>query len=1508
MGYIRLRTFFVLWMSGCALSVYPKGPGGPFNGERSQVLSGTNTGVISVDKSGLQEICDSISKYTSGTGVSNKKYFEAVTSTNEYQTAQTYLGETWPEDNGQTTAEECQTLLDNTVLALEKAFRKAPFEYVQNNCKVWYEQFFGTVNQGNGGYTETEWNQLYESSDYAFILAQAESVLTDYAGREQEIPYDRIWKKGGNASGGSAENTSEESTENIDGIIPMTEELIKDQISSYKNAVMELRNILKSVNNNSSGAYDSLKEKDLYKVPFGWFQSSDWEVEGSGNFSFDQNTYNQTLVRIYLDRLNTEISFIDVTFTYRSTITSVQEEMSKYFLEDEQTSANDDWNSVNDIVAGFETLLNGASFNAATGEYVCGDAVYTSLEGLQEFLNSHQADVQNIPQTLEQKLTDYERTLRDFIADAQKLYAHLGGDDAEVGTTVLKPSLLEAINKATETVNNGSLLLSNYTKGYADLKAVYDEVYKSYQELIDELKQVLASAQTENQKWNDEDLSAVILSAEDIVQKATSVEAMDSEITSATESLQTSVKIATERFTLNENLEKIKKYQKMYGDEDLSLQALLEESASVSGVEALMAQNLKIQEKLTAVEEAYQSASEQLLDRIDDSKRYYEAWKDARDMEALKEAYEKAESIHLANSTEDTKNILALQDAYKELDDIYAELGGYSDPFEARQELAALIAEAEIYWKKYQYDDLRNAINEANRNINSETRYILNQQITNLQTEMDNAKLQYSSIMTRLKTQYSVTEQRMSVRYGEDLLEEDQAFLKMVNDSIQPSPTIEGEFVCTNVPLLQEYYRGLQTLADNADQLWDTAVKNFYTSIQEADLLYNSTYPDDEGLREAIAYAQSEYAKIADNYLTIASVEGLQEALEQEVARVETNDRRGVANQFIRLYAEINRNFETYGSDENSPHTSAAKTYLEANKGLYEEFANLSGDDIIIYTLPELMNFVSEATTVRDAYNLFCGAADQLVATIENAENYNSQYYEDRLEDNNLYRTIEKAKWARYESLNMDSLECYNYALQDTLAQTAVAYRKTLQTMNSSRSLARSKHIIYYGSASEESEIMDAYNKAEAYLNDLCFTHLEKMTVELDTCYRYAEDSCAVLEEEIQQVIDDAESLNNLMNDTDFDRIIATAINARYSNDGRIAAIRENITVLQNECEGQKAKYEEAATSLNGYIADARDLLEKLYDQNLETSIVSAEEIFDKSDWEQSDAAFYTLIMETGDMLLAEQNRVSQVLAEKLTEIWQTLKSARDEAYARNTLYYGSNNTDNEIMKVYNESTPYLEADDLNAIALMVDSVSNSYVNAAVRCLNLEAEIDNLVRKSSPLATLMEDDSLSTLVKEATDSRNVAEARVLAMDAVLQKLREAYESDAALYDQGMYDLNDSILTARDLLLQHYDAGLEKVIAQAEEVLTNAGKTSSSCTKYADLVEQIHLLATEMERVRKEMITTSVDVLLDGEREVTIYTLDGYFVKRVRLSDPNALRNIPKGIYIVDGKKMVLPQK
>lgn len=1477
-----------------------------------------------INKVALQAICDSIGKYTTGgEQEAYNAYFAAVKSSSEYSEAQTYLDEDWPEavevtdpgEPGQSPTDAeleemesgYQATVDALALSLTKAYKKAPFEYVKSQVSTWHANYYGVANGGNGDYTAQEWQALYDESDYALIAMQADEVLAAYSGREEEITYEEIWRKKAAGDGTEDPGTSEE--EIMDGIIPLTEDLLGDQATSYKNKVLELKNLLQMIAGDETGKYDELKASSIYTTPYAWFSSEDWGITGTEspeeNFSFDQNTHNQTAVSVSIDRLNTMVSFVDVLYAYHSSADDARTEVNTYFAEDERTDSNADYKAANDVIAAFETLLENPSYNAETGQYVCGGQAYASLEALTEALNEVQAEVQGIPQTLEEKQAAYEQTLRDLIATAQKLSTHLS--TAESG----KDALLEAITAATTAANNSTKQLSNYTDATAALQTAYDTAKAAYDELAEALGQAIGNATTQNSTWQDSELATAIQTAQTVMENAGNVEAMDTDISTAMANITAAMDAAEARFGMKSVAEQLKACQALYGDADGSMQALVDESATTTALDAVRSLTQRMQEKIDAVEAAYEEAKAQLQDRIADSKRYYENWKDTRDMEALKEAYEEAETVYAANTTEQVRDIAALQEAYVALDAVYADLGGYSDPYEARQELIELIAEAEVYWEKYQYNDLRNAINEANRNVNSDTRYVLNQQIANLQAAMDNAVLQYTTIMSRLEAQYPVTEAKMKERYGDDPSEwpeEDRTFMETVKADMQPSETSEGEFVCTNVPVLQGYYRDLQSMVAEADALWDAAVEAFYNAIQEADLLFTSSYPDDEALGAAIAHAEEEYAKIAESYLTIASVEALQEALAQEVARVETADRRGVANQFIRLYVELNNAFGQYGSDENTPNTSDVKTYLAENQAVYEELNSLSGTDLIEYTLPELMAFVEEATAVQERYQMFCSAVDALDATIESAETSNGQYYEDRPTDNNLYRTIEKAIWAKEESFNQDSVESWNYALRDTLSQTALLYRSTLQKMNSARSAARNKHIIYYGSATEESEIMDSYNKAEAYLEDLCLTRIEKMTLELDTCYYHAQDSCAVLETEIQQVIDEAERLNTLMQDSDFDLSIAQAINARYSNDGRIAAIRAAIETLQAACAVQEEAYAAAAAALEEALADARQLLGNLADDALQAAIASAEAVAAKADLALADAATCAAITEACDSLMAEQARVESLLDGLLAEALQALQEARDEAFARNTLYYGAGSTDNEIMKVYNEAEAYLDSGNLEDIALMTDSVNNSYVEAAVRCLQLEAEVDNLARKASPLATLMEDDELAAMITEATASRNVSEARIPAMEAVLPELQALYETDSALYDEAVVDLNDSVATARTLLLQRYDVALETAIAEAETALDNAGKTSASCTMYADLVLQTGQLAQEMERVRQAIEASSIDAVQAGDREVEVYTIEGYLVKRVRLSDPDAFRFLPEGIYIVDGKKMFLPKR
>ena len=79
----------------------------------------------------------------------------------------------------------------------------------------------------------------------------------------------------------------------------------------------------------------------------------------------------------------------------------------------------------------------------------------------------------------------------------------------------------------------------------------------------------------------------------------------------------------------------------------------------------------------------------------------------------------------------------------------------------------------------------------------------------------------------------------------------------------------------------------------------------------------------------------------------------------------------------------------------------------------------------------------------------------------------------------------------------------------------------------------------------------------------------------------------------------------------------------------------------------------------------------------------------------------------------------------------------------------------------------------------MIDSVNNSYTAASVSCAQKEAELDNLIRKSSPLATLMEDAEFAEIIKVASDCRYRLDGRILAIDSICPSLKETY-TDIAL--------------------------------------------------------------------------------------------------------------------------------
>lgn len=1488
MKRVRLQTFLVLWMSGSMLYFYAQRPKlGLGVAGQSEVVSPEGEQTNGIDISRLRAICDTIDKYSELETYGS--YFSAVQKHDAYENAQVII------KGGK--INYSQDEIDQITLVLNQQLRRAPFDYVKDNNKSWFEVYYGERKNEPGVYAESDWDTYYENSDYCLIADSAQKVLTAYQDKWQEIPNDLIWDQFGALKKTvlTVEDGNEDKKENDkgSGIVFSAQTIINEQASSYKKTTENLYSVLGIIKDN----YTPLHEQEWYTKPLSWF-------DAEGDFLHNYKTHNQTLIKAYIDRIKLEMSLYDAITTYVAGADGVKDQASQYFTEEEMNASgiSPEWEEIEQSIESFRNEASLAKYDATNKKFLCGGQQYEDLSELQNSLDPKLATLQNLIDSLEKDRKQLIGKLDSLTLNVQKLI-----NVKNSGTDKLSEYLVEANN-----VIESSSYLSLYRTVQEKLEDEYNRVKVLYLNLVKEFGDEIEKVEESNQNWQDETLKALVLEAKALLPKAEQFEVNETQIVLFTQSLREELPVAEMRFKMGEAIADLEKIIELYGDADQSMQALIDESKSLAQINEMNAHCTKIAEKILAVEADYVKASENLDQLIIKSERFCEKWIDFdENFKELDAANKEARQIYTANTTETKKNIEALQKAYDDLYAIFDRLGGNSDPYEAQQELLACIKEAQEYYEKYQYDELNDAIKEAESHKTEDQRHILIEQIAKLKAAIENVKVQYSSVSIRIVEQYAKTEKKLKECYGtEEFWQElDRDFMKTVHDSIQTVTSNEDaeELACTNVSLLQKYHRELQTVEQNAGSAWDKVVSDFYNTILEAELLFSSNYPDDQQLNEAIVQAKEKYENIHSDKPVIHEINGWLDALDYEMARVETNDRRNIANSYIKLYYDIQKEFEEYGSDENTPRTSDVKKYLEENKGLYDELKQSTGG-LIEYTIPELEKFVEEVTAVRDRYAMFCLSVDNLREVIKKAEAENAKYYEDRLEDNNLYRAIVKAKWAETESLNMDSLNWYNYALADSLRQTDLNLRAVHQRLNGARILAKNKHTVYYGKTTRQSEILDVYVKSESYTTAWCFTYLEKMILELDTCYYHAKDSCEVLEKQIQLMIADADALNRLMNNEDFDAVIAAAINACHSTDGRIAAIYEYLETLEVASKEQQEKYKEAVNILQSRIVAAGSLLDKLYDKVLETAILRAQEVVDKADWNQEDASTFLVIQTTGGELLKEQERVEGQFKDLLAEAINKLQDARTEAYTRNTLYYGLEHTDNEIMKVYQEAEEYLESDNLNDIALMIDSVNNCYVSAAVRCLKLEADIDNLVRKTAPLATLMESSELATLTTEATECRNQQEGRILAMDAIYTKLNELYLENAAMYDQGVADLYDSVMVAKDLLYLHYDVILEKSIAQADEVLKNAGKTSASYTKYSDLLLQQDVLAKEMERVRQEMIETSINNIQKEEQEVAVYTLDGYLVRKVRLSNSDALRGLPEGTYIIGGKKVFIKRK
>ena len=1434
-----------------------------------------------VDKSKLTDALALAKQKTEDTD--KKEYYPKLDSWEAYKDAATI--------NEKTDATEVE--VENATLTLNRAIKKAPFDYVLANIDTWYETYYGekpveaSDPTGYAAYMKV-WNE----SDFKILKETADNILTNYQGQEENINDEEI-------DGGEDiidedkldDNGKPTITPGKPGIIQQSKDC-RDITALFTNKKATLESRIDTIDGNKK--YNEIRNKENYTIPKGWYTSKP---------DFSYTDHNLTSVILYINYINDEISFVDLKSIYLSSITSAEKETNSYFTEEEQTESNEAWKGAIQAVNNFDTKINGAEINRASGHYTFNDTIYSSLIDMQKKMNEAQAEILNIATQLENKLSDFKTELQKAINTAKRLYMQLkSSEDGESSYQKLNKAITEAEKEATTSTK----ILSTYQNAIQAIQKVYQESKNYYDGLVEQLQTVTDAAKTNNQIWSDAALGTEIATAEGILEKAKSIETAEIEIVNSTTRLQDATSLADSKFKMNKGVNTLKTYQSIYGDEDNAMATLITEAnnAAIVDIENLI---LRINTKITDTEKAWTTAKTNLEDKIEASKAYYTNSGAIKDLEELKEAYEQAQNILTDNSQENQRNIKALSDAFTALNEVFIRLGGESDPFEARQNLIRKIDEAKECYAKYNYESLGIVIRTAESYKNSDTKYILQEQFTLLEKEIKTTKEQYTIIIGRLDTQYKVTNAKIKERYAdEDIPQEYKDKLEAVAADLAAKEESgdEDERVCTDIPTLQGYYSYLQNIVSDTDAQWNKAISNFWDAILEADLKFSSNYPDNEILKKAIEDARAEYDKIHDDYKTIASVQQLQKNLDLALATVESADRRNIADQFIKEYNEIDANFQTYGSDEKSPNTSNAKVYLNENHDLFEE---LKGQTII-YSLNELTEFVNEAKQVKEAYLLFCKVAATLDTTILNATEYKTKYYGDESETG-LDKAIERATWARQESFCLDSIETSNFALKDTMAVTERLYRNTLSTMKVARNTAKAKHNTYYGSNVTESEIMTAYNEAEQLLTVTLIRQLEAMTTTLNECYREAERICTEKELEIQRLINQADTLNVLMADEIFDETIAEAVNARYSNDGRISAIGIHLESLQTAFDLQCQKYDDAITALQATLTTAKELLGKQANEALGVGIAEAEAIANKADKTSTKASTYKELTDANESLKAIVESINQEIGKKLEEAHNNLVQAREQALAKHNLYYGIKETESEIMEVYKESEAYLESDNLNDILAMIDSVNNSYTAASVSCAQKEAELDNLIRKSSPLATLMEDAEFAEIIKVASDCRYRLDGRILAIDSICPSLKETYTDNSTRYDDAVYELGDSIAEARLLLTKMKDEILQNAITTAEQAFAAAGKTSAASTKYSELTIQITALAKEMERVRKLIeIATSIDAINIEDKEVEIYTTQGFLVKRVKLSDNDPFRNIPDGVYIVDGKKVYIHAK
>lgn len=1197
---------------------------------------------------------------------------------------------------------------------------------------------------------------------------------------------------------------------------------------------------------------------------------------------------NITTIKDNGNILATLVALTDVKIEAQKSSDEALETLNQYFTAEEQNGANPEWQKVNALI---ETL------NDVIATATEANDIYDAQAKVNESLNNLST------------LSSGRRTaLQDKLNEAKQLLGVLA-DQAEEGKDNHHRLLQAVITEATTLLNSDSKVLSAYTGAAEKLDAQIEESTTYYEECAKGLSDLIATVESWNEEVQDKDLAAALQTAKEKSALAAEMQLIDTSIDKAVTDLQEAYELAQNRNRANAEIKSLQECIDTYGDEDGRLTELQEKAKNVSNSTAEQLWD-EIENAIKATKALSETCQTELTAMIERAERYYSRWQTTlgEKLDNLKTEIDNKKQ--LLNKEE--KNIANLKEAYTELDNVYREAGGYSDPYEYQQTLGKLIDEAEKVQDKYNYASLGDAIAASKSVVGSEDTYKLQQQRNELQREIEQTQKQYILLTQSLDEYISNTvEPKMAARYADDIPEDQAELIEKVKADLQLSQeeeAVEGDRVCTDMMLLQQYQRNMQTMLTDVDAAWNKAVADLEKAINETKLTFDQNYPNEEKLGDAINKAQSILKEInTAPYQIIANVEQAIKNLDTALMNVEGSLRRGVANNWLEIYTNLEKNIEKYGSDENSVPTSNAKQYVEKNEDLNNELTNAELN--IPYSMTTLEAWLNEIKAVEQVYSEFCKASSILRESVKNAKVDLVTYYGDRTEDTHIQLAVDKAEWAIYESCNQDSLVFYNLALKDSVALTLKDYGNAVSELRMARNVANSKHNVYYGTDVKESNILTMVAEADVLIkNEKNIYTLQEKTIAVNGCYADIQSACAQLEEEIQTWIDRAEALNRLMQDDVFDNSIAEAINARYAQDGRITAIEEHMAQLKQAYETQSGQYDSARKALQEKVTAAEALWTRTEDETLATLIATAQELLAQSAPETERTALYADLTQAADNLTARMDEIKEELNTEIGQARSTLIEARNTAIGKHNYYYGMAQTDSEILKVCREAESYLESDDIEAVRQMTEQVLRCYLEASVNCANQEARAADMLRKSASLAVLMDDAEMTTLAVAVEEACRMENGRLTALNATLPGLTDRVTETGKLYDTVALSLSDSIAMAKELLQEVTDAGLQAVLSQAEKAWKAADKLLVEATTYTVLQDHLKMLSDEIERVIKELNPDGIGWLKADGHKVPVYNLQGRLLKHVDLQAEDAFHGLSDGIYIVGNKKMHIKQK